>query len=70
MSAREVAEFEADPHSADAVRLRRWDEAAKEPDADDPGFEHYRQLLADLVRGAVRDVVRDTVRDTATAPSD
>jgi phosphonate degradation associated HDIG domain protein len=48
MSAQEVAEFKADPHSADAVRLRRWDEAAKEPDADDPGFEHYRQLLTGL----------------------
>ncbi|MBS2546597.1 HD domain-containing protein [Catenulispora sp. NL8] len=50
MSAEEVAAFEADPHSADAVRLRRWDEAAKEADADDPGFEHYRELLASLVR--------------------
>lgn len=50
MSAEEVAAFEADPYSADAVRLRRWDEAAKEPDADDPGFDHYRELLTKLVR--------------------
>jgi phosphonate degradation associated HDIG domain protein len=50
MSAQEVAEFEAGPHAEDAVRLRRWDEAAKEPDAGDPGFEHYRGLLAGLVR--------------------
>ncbi|MEY9929976.1 phosphonate degradation associated HDIG domain protein [Catenulispora sp. GP43] len=50
MSAQEVAAFEADPHAGDAVRLRRWDEAAKEPDAGDPGFEHYRALLAGLVR--------------------
>ncbi|GAA2049473.1 HD domain-containing protein [Catenulispora yoronensis] len=50
MSPEEVAEFEADPYSDDAVRLRRWDEAAKEPDAGDPGFEHYRELLTALVR--------------------
>jgi phosphonate degradation associated HDIG domain protein len=50
MSGAEVAEFEAGPYCADAVRLRRWDEAAKEPDADDPGFEHYRTLLLGLVR--------------------
>ena len=58
MSEQEVAEFEAGPHCSDAVRLRRWDEAAKEPDADDPGFEHYRGLLAGLVR------------PTTTAPRD
>jgi gamma-butyrobetaine dioxygenase len=50
MSAQEVAAFEADPHAVDAVRLRRWDEAAKEPEANDPGFEHYRELLVRLVR--------------------
>ncbi|WP_051944562.1 phosphonate degradation HD-domain oxygenase [Streptacidiphilus rugosus] len=48
MSAAEAAEFARHPQAADAVRLRRWDEAAKEPDADDPGFEHYRPLLAAL----------------------
>ena len=50
MTAAEAAAFEAGPHHADAVRLRRWDEAAKEPDADVPGFEHYRGLLAALAR--------------------
>jgi gamma-butyrobetaine dioxygenase len=50
MSSAEVAEFEADPFHADAVRLRRWDEAAKDPDTDDPGFEHYRAALVSLVR--------------------
>jgi gamma-butyrobetaine dioxygenase len=49
MSAAEVAEFEADPYCEDAVRLRRWDEAAKEPEADDPGFENYRELLVRLM---------------------
>ncbi|MEZ0066958.1 phosphonate degradation associated HDIG domain protein [Streptacidiphilus sp. MAP12-20] len=49
MGPTEAAEFARHPYASDAVRLRRWDEAAKEPDADDPGFEHYRVLLAALV---------------------
>jgi phosphonate degradation associated HDIG domain protein len=31
MSADEVAEFEANPHCKDAVRLRRWDDRGKDP---------------------------------------
>ena len=50
MSAEEVAAFEAGPYAEQAVALRRWDEAAKDPDADVPGFAHYRELLAGLVR--------------------
>jgi gamma-butyrobetaine dioxygenase len=49
MSDAEVAEFEAGPYAQDAVTLRRWDEAAKDPDAQVPAFDHYRTLLADLV---------------------
>ncbi len=37
--------FAARPHAGDAVRLRRWDEAAKDPGALTPGLEHYRPLL-------------------------
>ncbi|HWG23011.1 phosphonate degradation HD-domain oxygenase [Actinospica sp.] len=48
MSREEVAEFERGGYAADAVTLRRWDEAAKDPDADVPGFEHYRVLLERL----------------------
>ena len=50
MSAEEVAAFEAGPYAEQAVALRRWDEAAKDPDADVPEFAHYRELLAGLVR--------------------
>lgn len=49
MSTAETAQFEALAHAADAVRLRRWDEAAKDPDAGEPGFDHYRPLLANLL---------------------
>ena len=51
MSVAEVADFESLAHAADAVRLRRWDEAAKDPDGDEPGFDHYRPLLTALLAG-------------------
>ena len=49
MSQGEAAEFERGAYARDAVTLRRWDEAAKDPDADVPDFDHYRAMLADLV---------------------
>jgi [1-hydroxy-2-(trimethylamino)ethyl]phosphonate dioxygenase len=49
MSAEEVADFRANPHFNEAVRVRRWDEAAKEPDMRVPGFEHYIALLQQVV---------------------
>lgn len=41
MSADEVREFDALPYAADAVRLRRWDEAAKVPRCVTPRIEHF-----------------------------
>ena len=49
MNEDEAAAFAADAYARDAVTLRRWDEAAKDPEAEVPGFEHYRSLLEDLV---------------------
>ncbi len=45
MSPVEIAEFEALPHFEAACRLRRWDDAAKDPDAAVPPLEHYRGVL-------------------------
>ena len=45
MTAEEVATFERIPGWRDAVRLRRWDDAAKDPAASVPGIEAY---VADL----------------------
>ena len=50
MQGAELAEFAAGPHSAAAIRLRRWDDAAKDPAADVPGFAHYQPLLDELLR--------------------
>jgi gamma-butyrobetaine dioxygenase len=49
MSVEEVTEFEHGGYAEQAVALRRWDEAAKDPDSDVPGFDYYRPLLARLV---------------------
>ncbi|MDJ0343676.1 TauD/TfdA family dioxygenase [Streptomyces sp. H10-C2] len=50
MSSAEVRAFEDEDFGADAVRLRRWDEAAKRVDARTPDFAHFRPLLAGLLR--------------------
>ena len=45
MSKEEVAAFERRPEWRDAVRLRRWDDAAKDPAAIVPGIEAYADDL-------------------------
>jgi len=46
-----AAAFIALPHAADAVRLRRWDEAAKVPELATPDLRHYRRYLEMCLRG-------------------
>jgi phosphonate degradation associated HDIG domain protein len=41
MSADEVEAFRAHPQHAEAVRVRRFDEMAKDPRASTPDFDHY-----------------------------
>ena len=36
------------PFAADAIRLRRWDDAAKIAGLEVPDVEHYRALLTSL----------------------
>jgi len=50
MRAEEVAEFEASPFAADACRVRRWDDAAKDPGAPLPPFHHFAPVLSSLAR--------------------
>ena len=53
MTSDEVVAFEAAGFADQAVRLRRWDDAAKDPAAVTPPFAHFRPLLEALVRDAV-----------------
>lgn len=41
MSADELEHFRANPQHQEAVRLRRYDEAAKDPRASTPDFDHF-----------------------------
>ncbi|MFD7447988.1 TauD/TfdA family dioxygenase [Kitasatospora sp. NPDC059827] len=50
MGTEEAAAFAELPGAVDAVAVRRWDEQAKEPGLRTPDFEHYRPLLASLMR--------------------
>ena len=50
MNAAERAEFEAHPQAGAALRLRRWDDAAKDPAACPPAFGYYKSMLRRLLR--------------------
>jgi gamma-butyrobetaine dioxygenase len=53
----ELGAFAASPYAQDACRLRRWDDAAKDPRATEPPFEHFRPLLARLLRPTTQGAV-------------
>jgi gamma-butyrobetaine dioxygenase len=50
MSGDEIDEFAASPYAQEDCRLRRWDDAAKDPGSSAPPFEHFRPLLSRLVK--------------------
>lgn len=50
MDPAECRRFEAKRAAADAVRLRRWDDAAKTVGLATPGFDHFRPYLEAVVR--------------------
>ena len=50
MNAAERARFEANAYAHDALRLRRWDDAAKDPAASPPAFGYYQPMLRRLLR--------------------
>lgn len=41
----EVGKFERRPFFADAVRLRKWDDAAKVVGLDTPGLDHFSSYV-------------------------
>ena len=48
----EIKVFLADPHAGAAQKLRNYDEAGKDLEAEVAGFETYGDLLRDLIREA------------------
>ena len=49
MNEQEVAEFEKEPNHKDAVRVRHWDEAGKDPELMVPDLDHYIPRIRQLV---------------------
>ncbi|MEL6299546.1 MAG: phosphonate degradation HD-domain oxygenase [Pseudomonadota bacterium] len=47
-TADEADAFIAQPHADDAVRLRRWDDLAKDPAAETPRLEVFRPYVEDV----------------------
>lgn len=52
MSPDEVAVFERMPFHAEAVRLRRLDEAAKDPLASTPPLDHFMRYVREVLAGS------------------
>jgi gamma-butyrobetaine dioxygenase len=50
MQGDELGGFEARPHAAAAIRVRRWDDQAKDPEVTPPPFSHFEELLRSLAR--------------------
>lgn len=49
MTDAEATAFEAEPHFAEALILREYDDRGKDPEMHTPPLEHYRRLLEGLV---------------------
>jgi gamma-butyrobetaine dioxygenase len=50
MHGAELAKFEAHPYAAAAIRVRRWDDRAKDPAVEPPPFSHFEPMLRSLAR--------------------
>ncbi|MCA9134464.1 MAG: HD domain-containing protein [Planctomycetales bacterium] len=48
MSEAELSEFRTSPYWQDALRLRRWDDLAKEVDLETPPLEHFLKWVEQL----------------------
>ena len=59
MSDEALSAFEVSPVFRDALRLRAWDEAAKEPQAARPNLEYYRAMLARHCRKPISEAQLD-----------
>jgi phosphonate degradation associated HDIG domain protein len=50
MRGRELAEFAGHRFAEAAIRVRRWDDAAKDPQVEPPPFDHFAPVLRALAR--------------------
>ncbi|MFM1876665.1 MAG: hypothetical protein RL266_2402 [Bacteroidota bacterium] len=52
MNVQEATSFEADPLCKTIIRMRHWDEMAKEVDVPLPDMEHFKQMAVEHLRVA------------------
>ena len=50
MESKEANAWESDPDFENFLSMRKWDEAAKDPEAQVPGLESYLGKIYDLIR--------------------
>ena len=55
MTTREARAFEQLPYAQAAIAVRRWDEAAKDPTARTPEFDHFRPVLERVLASSACD---------------
>jgi phosphonate degradation associated HDIG domain protein len=58
MTPEEVANFEANPHAVEAVRLRRWDDEAKIANLEVPGLETYLERIIAVLKEPTAQAVK------------
>jgi predicted HD phosphohydrolase len=61
----ETIAFEGSPWCTAALRLRRWDDAAKDPAATVPAFGYYRPLLRQLARQRAQELAQSPGNSSA-----
>ena len=57
MNEQELEQFRKDPHFEAAVRLRRWDDQAKDPDEPDETIEDYLPIIQQVVDASAARIV-------------
>ncbi|WP_417848447.1 phosphonate degradation HD-domain oxygenase [Thalassoglobus sp.] len=48
MNEHEISDFELNPFAQDAVRLRRWDDTAKDPTVKTSPLSHFKKYLSEV----------------------
>merc|ERR1719187_795671 len=56
MTAEEAAEFEKDPQHVALIHMRKWDEKAKDPDAQLMPLETLENMFRDLMKDKFQDI--------------
>jgi phosphonate degradation associated HDIG domain protein len=68
MTSKEIHDFLRQPHADLAIALRRWDDNAKEADAQVPGLDHWRTPVCAIAASVIQAARRLPSPSTARLP--